>query len=308
MNQTNQKPQTNPANNEFYELRIGSETLPEVFEDHDYPTIREYLRAIDILKYDEYAGELSNKEKNWSSEGIDHFAADLGIGIVEQVIFSTPQFWIIQARARCVTDNNSRCASVTQPKQMWDTEKKRYVSDPYALEKGCSRADRNAIKKMIPSVLLRTMLEDAKKDAAFRSVVQNAQNAARVAIQNNRGNYEGLTPTEILEILIAGRGPTDTWGADDWNYLRESISNPNSDLLVFAKKMKASSQQEEPEPDPEPEPEPPSEETQEDAGSKNEEQSEVSEDWETVAQNITPTNGDSEDIHTSEGEQLEIGQ
>ena len=216
------------------EMSIG---LPDLFpvldENKIYPTISEFLDNVDILMYESYVGELNTKNKEtgepdeyWAAEGIDHFAADLGIGVCELKVYELKDIWLVMAYARSVNDNRPSCAAVTHNKK-----------DRHSLEKAVRRAGRNAIKYMIPLVLLKDMLEHAKierdKRVALEASIKEAQKAAGTAMRENRSNFDNIaTVNELLAFAEEKIGKVqDEWLPEDWNFLKTSVSDPNSLLL-----------------------------------------------------------------------------
>ena len=211
------------------ELSIGSTDISNIDIDRPYPTIHEFLTDVDILKYETYAGELKTKEKAdyWSADGIDHFSADLGIGIAELKVYDLSDVWLVMAYARCVTDNRTMCAAVTHDK-----------TDRHSLEKACRRAGRNARQYLIPLVLLRDMLEEAKVVRAANILIQGqieeAKEAAGKVMREHRQNFDSLaTVPELLQHAESICGKVmDEWLVEDWNFLSAGVADIKSELIT----------------------------------------------------------------------------
>ena len=239
------------------QLRIGSSQINPILvsegTERIYPTLSEFIKEVDILLYESYAGELSNKEDKWSAPGIDHFAVDLGIGIVSQVISETSDGskWIILSHGHCVADNRECCAAATQPKMVWDNKEKKMVEDPYSLEKCSRRANRNVKKQMMPIELFRAILEEAiterdekkalenqvkAEKAALENQVKTARASAKESLTTNRPNYEkhGLNPTQLLQFAEIDNGPHLEWNVEQWDALREGVSTSETTFLQKA--------------------------------------------------------------------------
>ena len=210
------------------DLRIGSSEIDQIDRDRIYPSIDEFLREVDILIYETYAGELKTKNKDdyWSAHGIDHFCADLGIGVSELAVYDLGKEWLVLAFAKSVNDNRPSCAAVTHDK-----------SDTHALEKACRRAGRNARQYLIPLIRLRYMLEEAKKErdneVAEDTAIKDASTKAGTVMRENRVNFEGITDVQsLLEKAAEIRGKDrDSWSVEDWEWLSVSILDTESYLL-----------------------------------------------------------------------------
>lgn len=226
-----QAPKTAPVSSPvtIQEFKIGlPDMFPQVDKSKSYPTIQEFLETVDILKYETYVGELNTQKKDeyWAAEGIDHFASDLGIGVCELIIYDLGDVWLIMAHARCVTDNRPSCAAVTHDKK-----------DRHSLEKAVRRAGRNAIKYMIPLVLLKDMLEKAKAERAVKaSEAENIKKASEQAgkiMREHRENFSEITDVPTLLQFVeekVGRA-RDDWIVADWNFLSAGVGDANSLFL-----------------------------------------------------------------------------
>ena len=244
MNQQNRPPRQNkppetPKGNQketsvsmLQEFRIGSSDMFETNTDQIYPTISEFIENVDILKYETYADELNDKDNTdyWTAEGIDHFSADLGIGICEIKIYDRGDVWLVLSHARSVNDNRSSCAAVTHPKK-----------DRASLEKAIRRSGRNARKYMMPLVLLRDMLDKAiekrKAEEQKQLEIAAAKKETGVKMREHRSNFDqfsevsqllGFAEEEIGKVM-------DEWEVKDWNWLRAKVSDSNSEFLFSLK-------------------------------------------------------------------------
>ena len=276
------QPPNIPVNDMIQEFRIGyPDMFPQIDESKSYPTIQEFLETVDILNYETYVGELNTKDKDeyWSVQGIDHFSADLGIGVCELVIYDLKDVWLILAHARCVTDNRPSCAAVTHDKK-----------DRHSLEKAVRRAGRNARQYMIPLALLSDKLEKAKakrdSDIQLAADIKAASDKAGKAMRENRDNFSGITDVPTLLSFVeekVGRVRKE-WIVTDWNFLTAGVSDPKS---LFLKELSeyVGLEPTEYEENPEEESEEESEKEDEEV-TENPEEDDKDQDWEAVAESI----------------------
>ena len=233
-----------------------------------------------------------DKDEYCAAEGIDHFAADLGIGVCELKVYDLGDIWLVMAHARSVNNNRPSCAAVTHDKK-----------DRHSLEKAVRRAGRNAIKYMIPIVLLGDMFAKAKSEEEARKAnfdaVKEASTEAGNVMRANRENFDGIaTVAELLALAEKLRmKPQGEWEVSDWNYLRDSISDPNSMFLKLLQQLSEdniSLEESSEEPTEEESDEEVEEGEEQEEDSEEEEEVEGSEDeegqnWNEVIENVTET-------------------
>ena len=121
-----------------------------------------YVENIKVEVYSEYLVPISfgfSAKTDLSAYGIEHLAAEIGISIIDQEWTENETHYFMKATAECAHTTRKSVATVSQPKQMIANEKVK--EDPNALEKASRRANRNALRQMIPTQLLKKLIEEA---------------------------------------------------------------------------------------------------------------------------------------------------
>lgn len=162
------------------------------------------------------------------ADGFFHLASALHLSITECVVRedSENERWIGDATARneitgqTVYGHSEEAYRTTQGR-----------ANHGARAKASTKAQRNALKKLVPRALI-TEIIAAYKGAQGRPVVsplEAAKNSARTAVKNTKSTIEsmGLTMDEVYEAFQEEK-TLDEWDASDYRRFANALRNANT--------------------------------------------------------------------------------
>lgn len=191
-----------------------------------------YVESVKAETFAEYLVPISfggRKQTDLSAYGIEHLAAELGISIVDQEWTESDTHYFMKSTAECCHTQRKSVATVSQPKQIRINGK--ITDDPNALEKASRRGNRNALRQMIPTQLLKKLIEAAIKDGkAKQSAIAEAQSRCTEAYDANKEQLgiQGLTKQAVFKVAQTAWGESDTWTVDDWETLADAMNDPEN--------------------------------------------------------------------------------
>lgn len=137
----------------------------------------------------------------------------------------------MKSTAQCEHTGRKSVATVSQPKQM--TAHGQVKDDPNALEKASRRGNRNALRQMIPTQLLKKLIESAIREGkAKQSAISEAQKRCTAAYEQNAAAL-GMSKREVFAAAQSAWGESDTWTVSEWNTLAEAMNDADNFHIYF---------------------------------------------------------------------------
>ena len=198
------------------------------------------LGDINITDFSEYLYEFSQGGKtvvDLNAHGIRHLAMMLHVSIEETEVSETSdgKAWLVKARATNVRFGTSYESAVVQAKfyrpKRGETEPR---ADHQALEKALTRAQRNAMRGLIPTDMIkRLILKAVEEGKAKQSAIIQAKNKCRAEMKRQKESLEslGISPAEVYEYAVQVNGDPETWGEGTWDELSTAVQDVENSFL-----------------------------------------------------------------------------
>jgi len=194
-----------------------------------------YTESIKAEVYSEYLVPISfggKVQTDLSAYGIEHLAAELGISIIDQQWTENDTHYFMKSTAECAHTSRKSVATVSQPKQV-TANGNQIKDDPNALEKASRRGNRNALRQMIPTQLLKKLIEAAIAEGkAKQSAITEAQKRCTEAYETHETEL-CMSKREVFAIAQSAWGESDTWTLADWETLGDAMKDAENFHTYF---------------------------------------------------------------------------
>lgn len=198
--------QADPVTGELALTAQDYATLDRMDEEQILAELRG--QVLDTYVYSFPQGGKTVTGLSWA--GIKAIASKMGaVGIDLAQLLETDTGWTCVVRATG-PDGSSRIGAAQQAKQMWVNKDNKFVDDPHALPKAINKAQRNAIRALLPETLITALIEEHRN----RGRVTPSQNQPqRPAITVTKPDAATAAPTQAKP--TNGTTPTNAAAAVD---------------------------------------------------------------------------------------------
>lgn len=185
---------------------------------------QQILAPIGIADYSQflYSTNYGGKPgQDFTAEGIKTIGLQNGISTGDvRIKFLNDQK--TKALFYCVATDRDGNTSERVVKQ---TEKENGRVNPHWVEKGCARAERNAIKAHLPIQLFKTALQKAiAAGEAKQSAIVEAQRALGTAFAERDESLCHISKKQFYAAAQAEYGEADQWDADTWHQVINDLA------------------------------------------------------------------------------------
>ena len=199
------------------------------------------LGDIDITDFSEYLYEFSQGGKtvvDLNAHGVRHLAMMLHISIESTDVQETSdgKGWVVKAKAKNVRFGTCYESAVFQSKfygaKRGDAEPR---PDHQSLEKAMTRAQRNAIRGLIPTDMIKRLIQKAVAEGqAKQSAIIQAKDKCRTEMKRQKESLEshGISIAAVYEYTVQVKGDPETWAAEDWNELAAAVQDVRNSFLL----------------------------------------------------------------------------
>lgn len=189
------------------------------------------MQAIDIADYSQflYNANISGKSvTDFTSEGIKTIALQYGISTGEvDIKFLNDD--CTEAIFKCTaTNQHGQTASVN----IWQSKTEYGKENRFWIEKGTTRAIRNAQKALLPVELIKSALQKAiAKGVAKQSEIAKAQKHCSTAYQKRKS--DGRTKRDLLNAAEEAWGlPNTEWDVELWTQFAYALGADDFDKAI----------------------------------------------------------------------------
>ena len=201
-----------------------STAIVEAEVTHNITPTDQILSPLTVLDYSQflYATNYGGKAgQDFTAEGIKTIGLQNGISTGEvRVEFLNDEKTIALFYCTATDRDGNTSERVVQQRE---TENGRI--NPHWIEKGISRAERNAIKARLPIQLFKTALQKAiAQGEAKQSAIVEAQNKLGVAWSQRDESLGNVDKKQFYLAAQAEYGDAETWDADTWHQVIDDLA------------------------------------------------------------------------------------
>ena len=202
------------------------------------PTVLLGILKKDIKQYTQYLYPIKDQSgkriNDFDAHGIRKMCGDVGIGVVSNKVKETSdgKGWYVTATAKCIYTGRTNTAGVWQPKAI---RKGSTEVEQHSLSKAFTRANRNAMKGMIPLKELVAYAESAiKKGEAQKSLIAKKIDEAKKVYAEFATvlNEHGIDRRKLYEEAQNQKGDTDDWEVREWQWFADSIKSWKTNWII----------------------------------------------------------------------------